>query len=129
MSLESNYHYKILNRIEQSFHSFVKLSRTRSRSNLQQDIVAVSHGQFIRMMIAVALDMPLFQAFTTVQQKNACINILDISSTENVTIAASNCNLFGGPLLSRITDDNLTLVLPKINVVCIDETRHLKELL
>lgn len=90
--------------------------------------MAVSHGQFIRMMLAVALDMPLFQAFTTIQQKNACINILDISYTEKVTRRAKNCNLFGGPLLSRITDDNLTIVLPKISVVCIGETRHLQGL-
>lgn len=115
---------KVLNRIEHSFHSFVKISRTNS-SKPRRDIVAVSHGQFIRMMLAVALDMPLFQVFTTVQQKNACINILDISFTEKVTRRAKNCNLFGGPFLSQITDDNLTIVLPKITAVCIGETRHL----
>jgi broad specificity phosphatase PhoE len=116
--------YKVLNRIENSFNSFVEMTSSKPR----RDIVAVSHGQFIRMMLAVALDMPLFQAFTTIQQKNACINILDISYTEKVTRRAKNCNLFGGPLLSRITDDNLTIVLPKISVVCIGETRHLQGL-
>jgi len=116
---------EVLERIGQSFHSIVKLSGGTSQ---RHDLVAVSHGQFLRMMLAVALDVPVFRVFTTMQQMNGCINVLDISTTENVTITGDQCNLFGGPFLSRLTGEDFNMTLPKINVIRINEIGHLEGL-
>jgi len=89
-------------------------------------IVAVSHGTFLRMMLATALDMPLFQT-AMIHQQNGCINVLDISKTEYSVIETSKCNLFGGSLLSRLEND-FSFVLPKVNVIRINEVRHLEGL-
>ena len=90
-------------------------------------IVAVSHGTFLRMLLATALDMPLYQT-VMMRQANGCINVLDISTTEKVTIETSKCKLFGGSLLSRLEED-FTFVLPKVTVVRINEIRHLEGLI
>jgi hypothetical protein len=79
------------------------------------------------MMLAIALDIPLFQAFTTLQQRNGCMNILDISTTETITWVASQSKLFLGSQRQRQLSNghDFQMVLPKINVIKVDDYRHL----
>mmetsp|Transcript_29403 Transcript_29403/g.42064 ORF Transcript_29403/g.42064 Transcript_29403/m.42064 type:complete len:213 (+) Transcript_29403:2-640(+) len=122
---------EVLERIAQSFHSFVHLTTAKSENHQPYHaVVAVSHSSFLRMMLATALDIPLFQAFTTMPQMNGCINVLDISTTENTTMVATNCSLFPSSLYrhSDVRCD-FSIVLPKIRVIRINEISHLEGLL
>jgi broad specificity phosphatase PhoE len=126
-----------MERILQSFHSIVKLSSSKfndthskpqeDQYQYQRDVVAISHRKFIRMMLAIALDIPLFQAFTTLQQRNGCMNILDISTTETITWVASQSKLFLGSRrqLQLNNGHDFQMILPKINVIKVDDNRHL----
>jgi len=121
-----------LERIANSFHSFVHLTTAKIDNNHQpyHAVVAVSHSSFLRMMLATALNIPLLQAFTTMPQMNGCINVLDISTTENITMVATNCNLFS-PRWDRPSSVrcDFSIVLPKIRVIRINEISHLEGLL
>jgi hypothetical protein len=119
-----------MERIVHSFHSFVTLSKSNGSKNQKQqksmDIVAISHRKFIRMMLAIALDIPLFQAFTTLQERNGCLNILDISTTENITLVASQSKLFLGGRRNLLSNDHeFQMIIPKMKVVKVDDMRHL----
>jgi len=127
-----------MGRILQSFHSIVQLSSSKfndthtktqedQHRQYQRDVVAISHRKFIRMVLAIALDIPLFQAFTTLQQRNGCMNILDISTTETITWVASQSKLFLGSRrqLRLNNGHDFQMILPKINVIKVDDNRHL----
>ena len=87
-------------------------------------VVAVAHSAYLRMMLALVQDdLPLAKVVAQ-SQANANVNVLDIDVKATMTRNAKS-SLFGGPFLSQAPKD-FSLIIPKTNVVRINEIRHLE---
>mmetsp|Transcript_13643 Transcript_13643/g.20359 ORF Transcript_13643/g.20359 Transcript_13643/m.20359 type:complete len:145 (-) Transcript_13643:226-660(-) len=98
------------------------LSQTASQNG--GSIFAVSHSTYLRMLLAAITDTSLAEA-ALFEQKNGCINVLDIDTRPGATVTlTSNCKLLGGPL-SNVEKD-FKLELPITSLVRMNEVRHLE---
>ena len=88
-------------------------------------VIGISHGVFLRLVLALAMEVPLIES-PIFKQNNCCINVLDVSLDETVTIGPKS-NVFGGILSSAPKDFEITI--PKVDVVRVNEVRHVKDLL
>ncbi|KAL7563297.1 hypothetical protein ACA910_016657 [Epithemia clementina (nom. ined.)] len=90
-------------------------------------IAAVAHSVYLRVLLAIVQDQPLFQA-STMEQKNACINVVDFNVNPAVPMKKidANNNLFGRSL-SRAPRD-FELEVPHGKVLRLGEKRHLGDL-
>ncbi len=95
-----------------------------SKQNENKSIVAVSHSTFIKMLLCMIQNDPLSKALT-IDQTNGCINVLDISLLNDNKKKVNLSKLFG----TTIKDENFALTLPNINVIRLNEHRHLHGLL
>ncbi len=95
-------------------------SLTTLAANNGGSAIAVSHSTFIRMMIALVMDMPLTQA-ATLEQKNCCVNVFDINMKDVRRVDAKS-NLFQ---ISKLVPQNFNLSVPVVSVVRINEINHL----
>ena len=95
-----------------------------SKQNENKSVVAVSHSTFIKMLLCLIQNDPLSKALT-IEQTNGCINVLDISLQNDNQTKVNLSKLFG----ATINDDNFKLTIPNINVVRLNENRHLHDLL
>ena len=86
-------------------------------------IAAVSHSTFLRTLLAVALDISLLEA-STLGQVNGCINILDVDLSKPSNVLGPRSNVFGGKL--SFAPKDAIFSVPSVQVVRINETRHLK---
>lgn len=96
-----------------------------SSSTTGGSVMAVSHSTFLRTLLALVMDVPLLQA-AMFEQKNCCINVLDISLNDKVEVSPTS-NIFGGRLSMAPKDFNL--IIPKVQVVRMNEIDHLDGLL
>ena len=85
-------------------------------------IAAVSHSTFLRMLLAVTLDISLLEA-SSLTQVNGCINVLDVDISEPSKVVGPQSNMFGGKLSFAPKDTAFTF--PSVEVVRVNETRHL----
>lgn len=95
-----------------------------SHINSTSSVIAVSHSTYLRMMLALVLDIPLSQA-ATMEQKNCCINVLDVSLVETKEVN-SKSNLFAGVGgMNPIVPQDFQLTIPRVDVVRMNEKQHL----
>ncbi len=114
--------HKVLERIIKSLRL---LADTAAESN--GAVAAISHSTFMRMLLAVAEDKPLAET-ATYGQKNGCINVLDLCVRgENDLLLEPKSNLFRGSL-SR-ANAHFSLRIPRVNLIRVNEVRHLQGLL
>ena len=88
-------------------------------------VVAVTHSAYLRVLLCLIQGLP-FLAAKTIEQKNCCINVIDVSMKEVVTIT-NKSSVFGG-LLSQSPAD-FRLQIPKAYVIRQNEISHLEGLL
>jgi len=88
-------------------------------------VLAVSHGVYLRMVLAVAMEVSLLRA-SGFKQNNCCVNVLDVDLDERTTIGA-NSAIFGGGLSLAPKDFEVTI--PRVDVVRVNEVRHLSDML
>ena len=88
-------------------------------------VVAVTHSAYLRVLLCLLQGLP-FLAAKTIEQKNCCINVIDVSMKEVVTIT-NKSSVFGG-LLSQAPAD-FRLQIPKAYVIRQNEISHLEGLL
>ncbi len=87
--------------------------------------IAVTHSTYLRMLLALVLDISLIEG-AALTQNNCCINVLDLSMNETCTVGPKS-NVFGG-ILSQAPDD-FSLTFPKVKVIRRNENRHIKDLI
>jgi broad specificity phosphatase PhoE len=112
---------EVTNRITETFEA-LQLAAMESPS---KSVIAVSHGTFLRMLLATALDVSLLEA-SNFDMKNCAINVLDVSMTSKRTLKAG-CRLLGGPI-SQV-EKSFSVTFPEVTVVRKNEIRHLEGLL
>ena len=88
--------------------------------------MAVSHSTYLRMLLAVLLNIPLAQA-ATLTLINGCINVVDFKKDGRTRVIASKSRIFGGPFSQAPSD--FKLAVPRGDVVRVNEDRHLVGLL
>lgn len=88
-------------------------------------VVAVSHSTYLRMLLSTVLNIPLAQG-AMMEQKNGCINVLDVNLKRPLKELGPKSELLGGPF-SMARD--FSLFIPETKVVRVNEARHLHGLL
>jgi len=104
--------------------SLLYLTKMAQRSG--GSIVAVSHSTFLRILLAVCLDKPLLEA-ATIEQKNGCINVIDVDPGGPLIKISQNSNIFGGSL--SLAPQETEFFRPSLKVIRVNEYRQLKGLI
>eukprot|EP00978_Attheya_sp_CCMP212_P024001 scaffold74699_cov49-Attheya_sp.AAC.1 len=86
-----------------------------------ETILAVSHSTFLRMLLALVMNISLAEA-ALLEQRNGCINVLDISMTSKHRLPLDQTKLF---LPVGMTKPSGNLDIPSTRVVRVNEIRHL----
>ena len=89
--------------------------------------IAFSHSTYLRILLALVMDVPLVNA-ATLEQKNCCINVLDVSTKEKRDVGPQS-NLFGVSSSSSVAPQDFSLRIPYVEVVRVNEIQHLNGLL
>lgn len=84
-------------------------------------VVAVSHSTYLRMLLSTVMNIPLAQG-AMLEQKNGCINVLDVNIKRPMKELGPKSELFGGKL-SMARD--FSLAIPETKIVRVNEIRHL----
>lgn len=113
-----SHHQQVLDRAERALESMVQLARATPNGC----IAAVAHSTYLRILLATVQEIPLVQV-STLEQKNCCVNVLDVTTNGARQTIDSRSALFGGPL-SRAPAD-YRLAFPTTQVVRLNESRHL----
>lgn len=108
----------VFTRISLALNSMLEVA---SSNNNGGSIMAVSHSTYLRMLLAMVMDVPLLQA-ASFEQKNCCINVMDVSFKETVDVY-NKSNIFGGGLSMAPRDLHLTI--PKVQIIRMNEVGHL----
>ena len=109
------------------------LTRASSALNALLDVaalnggsaIAVTHSTYLRILLCLVLDVPLVES-ASFDQRNCCINVLDINVKEMRTVGPK-ANIFGGKL--SVAPRDFSLTVPSGVVVRMNEIRHLEGLL
>jgi broad specificity phosphatase PhoE len=109
----------VFQRVSLALNSLTEIAASTGGS-----VIAVTHSAYLRIFLSLALELPLVEA-ATLEQKNCCVNVLDLSLTETVTIDAK-AKVFGGRL--SMAPNDFILEFPKTKVIVMNEIRHLTEL-
>eukprot|EP00979_Chaetoceros_neogracilis_P001843 scaffold338_cov231-Chaetoceros_neogracile.AAC.13 len=109
----------VFQRVSLALNSLTEIAASTGGS-----VIAVTHSAYLRMFLSLALELPLVEA-ASLDQKNCCINVLDLSLTETVTIDAKS-KVFGGRL--SMAPNDFILEFPRAKVIVMNEIRHLTEL-
>ncbi len=109
----------VLTRAASALNSLVDIA-----SNNGGTAVAFSHSTYLRMLLALVMDVPLVNA-ATLEQKNCCINVLDVSTLDK-RIVGPKSNLFGA--LSSVAPQDFSLTIPYAVAVRVNEVQHLNGL-
>jgi broad specificity phosphatase PhoE len=108
---------EVLKRAASALRTLVRVADTNGGS-----VMAISHSTYLRMLLAIVLEMPLGEAATLVQ-KNGCVNVIDFSRKEAFLRIGSNSHMF-----YKTAPPDFKLHVPKGNVIRINETRHLNDI-
>ena len=93
-----------------------------AKTNGGRPVLAVSHSTYLRTLLGAVTDTSLAKA-VTIEQKNGCINVLDVNVEGATTMLGPKSGLFGGSL-SQVSDFELSL--PETHVIRTNEYRHLE---
>lgn len=110
----------VLQRVSLALNSLAEIAASNGGS-----AIAVTHSTYLRILLCVVLEISLFEA-ASLEQKNCCINVLDVSLKETVKIS-SKSDVFGGRLSMAPKDFNLEF--PRAHVIRMNEISHLDSLL
>lgn len=105
---------EVLARCSDAMVELIRWSLLSSESHGNSSIAAISHGMYLRLLLATIMDIPLSQALT-MEQPNACINVLDVE------IGKYRTSGIGGSGTTK-----MMMTLPATQVVRLHETRHLE---
>mmetsp|Transcript_1316 Transcript_1316/g.2823 ORF Transcript_1316/g.2823 Transcript_1316/m.2823 type:complete len:439 (-) Transcript_1316:849-2165(-) len=108
---------EVLERAADALHSLANIAVDNGGT-----VLAVSHSTYLRTLLGAVMDVPLVLA-ASAEQRNGCINILDVNFEGITTTLGPKSGIFGGSL-SIVKDFNLPL--PQTNVVRTNEYRHLE---
>lgn len=108
---------EVLNRAASALSSLVDIAKTNGGT-----VLAVSHSTYLRTLLGAIMDVSLAKA-ATMEQKNGCINVLDINVEGATAKLGPKSGLFGGSL-SPVTD--FELLLPETHIIRMNEFRHLE---
>jgi broad specificity phosphatase PhoE len=111
---------EVLARIEKSLQDLAKSASNASN----RCVAAIAHSTFLKILLATAQNIPLAQV-AMLEQKNCCVNVLDLSTKQAINLA-SRSELLGGPL--SLAPLEFTLSIPKTAVIRMNEKRHLGDL-
>lgn len=109
----------VLERVSLALNSLTEIAASNGGS-----VVAISHSAYLRIFLSLALELPLVDA-AFLEQKNCCINVLDVSLKETVKINPKS-EVFGGRL--SMAPKDFLLEFPKAKVILMNEIRHVREL-
>ena len=107
---------EVLNRAATALSSLGDIAKANGGT-----VLAVSHSTYLRTLLGAVMDVSLAKA-ATMEQKNGCINVLDVNIEGTTTLLGPKSGLFGGSL-SPVSD--FELVLPETHVIRMNEYRHL----
>jgi broad specificity phosphatase PhoE len=98
--------------------SIVSLAKAASESS-DGMCVAVTHSTFLRMLLAMALDVPLLEAaaFSVV---NGGVSVIDVRHDLKIRPLGGDSRLFSGVL-----KQDIDIGIPVCHVIRINEARHL----
>ena len=108
---------EVLHRAADALHSLAGIAKINGGA-----VLAVSHSAYLRTLLGAVMNVPLAQA-ANAEQRNGCINVLDVNVEGATVTLGPKSALFGGSL-SIVKDFNLTL--PQTNVMRTNECRHLE---
>ena len=108
---------EVLNRAASALSSLADIAKTNGGI-----VLAVSHSTYLRTLLGAIMDVSLAKA-ATMEQKNGCINVLDINVEGATAKLGPKSGLFGGSL-SPVSD--FDLVLPETHIIRMNEYRHLE---
>jgi broad specificity phosphatase PhoE len=100
--------------------SIAALAKAASESR-EGTCVAVTHSTFLRILLAMALDVPLLEA-ATYNVVNGGISVIDVPRNLTTRRLGKTSRLFSGLVPKEVLVD---LEIPVCRVVRINETRHL----
>lgn len=103
----------------------MKLLAREAEASSNGCLGAVSHSTFLRILIGMVLDEPLFEAASR-KIDNGGITILDIPKQFKTRRIGSRSRLVGGPL-SQAPED-FEVDIPLCRIVRINESRHLPQI-
>ena len=106
---------EVLTRAASALHSLIDIATQNGGS-----AIAISHSTYLRMMLALVMDMPLLQA-ASFEQKNCCVNVLDVSIKEMRKVN-NYSNLFG---VNSLVPNDFELIVPLVKVIKVNEVDHL----
>ena len=109
---------EVLGRAASALSSLADIAKT----NGGRSVLAVSHSTYLRTLLGAVTDTSLVKA-VTIEQKNGCINVLDVNVEGATTMLGPKSGLFGGSL-SQVSD--FELILPETHVIRTNEYRHLE---
>ena len=110
---------EVLGRAASALSSLADIAKT----NGGRPVLAVSHSTYLRTLLGAVTDTSLVKA-VTIEQKNGCINVLDVNVEGATTMLGPKSGLFGGSL-SQVSDFE-PLILPETHVIRTNEYRHLE---
>ena len=108
---------EVLNRAASALSSLADIAKTNGGT-----VLAVSHSTYLRTLLGAIMDISLAKA-ATMEQKNGCINVLDINVEGATAKLGPKSGLFGSSL-SPVSD--FDLVLPETHIIRMNEFRHLE---
>ena len=111
--------------LQRAVSALTSLTQQAQDENVKS-VVAVSHSVFLRTLLSLSMDLPLFEA-SILQQANGCINVLDLDPSKKPKIVGKKNLFLGGGFGTSSAD--FYLEVPYIEVVRINEKRHLSGLL
>ena len=109
---------EVLGRAASALSSLADIAKT----NGGRPVLAVSHSTYLRTLLGALTDTSLAKA-VTIEQKNGCINVLDVNVEGATTMLGPKSGLFGGSL-SQVSD--FELIYPETHVIRTNEYRHLE---
>lgn len=113
----------ILNRCASALNTMVEGAKQQEA----RSVVAVARGNYLRFLLASALDLPLAHYVAGVPLDNGSVSVLDIElGAEPIERTVSNSNMFVKNKSTRWRrPDDFSILLPKSTAVRVNECRHL----
>jgi len=105
--------------LQRAASSLAYLARAAAESK-EGVCVAVTHSTYLRMLLALALDVPLLEV-ATYAVVNGGVSVIDIPTNVETRRLGKKSRLFSGPL----QQEGFELDVPICHVIRINEARHL----
>lgn len=104
--------------LERAVDSIGTLAAAASKSD-KGCCVAVTHSTFLRILLALVSNVPLFEA-ASMSVVNGCISVIDVPRDVKTRRLGKRAKFFGG-----VPTEDFAIEVPICHVIRINETRHL----